>query len=376
MTSLAALLRERIRAGGGSISFADFMDVALYAPGHGYYASERAQIGRAGDFFTSVSVGPIFGELFAEQIVEVWETMGRPVGFMVAEAGANDGRLAHDILTWIRRERPDCAAVLTYWIDEPLAILQARQAARLGAFGDQVQWGRPEKIMGVFLANELLDALPFLRVRWTGTQWVEMVVGASEVGWEWRERKIDDREIRAFLAALPGPLVPGYTTEVAPAVSHYVADVTARLAHGVAFWIDYGFARTDYYLPERTNGTLRCYRAHRASDDPLAEPGEADITAHVDFSRVAEAARRAGGDVVGWVDQGRCLTGMAHRRLLASESSGPPLDAAWKRQFQTLTHPGQMGRSFHVMIVAREMPKTFALAGLRFASPTTLATLG
>ena len=371
MESLTARLQQAIRA-GGPMPFPSFMAAALYDPADGYY-TRPGRTGRDGDFYTSVSVGPVFGELMAGQFCAVWEAMGRPAPFHVLERGANDGRFAADVLTWAERERPDFAAALRYVIDEPLAGPAAGQRERLAPFAGRWQHGAPQGVTGVFFANELLDAVPFRRVARRNGTWVERCVGLdADEHFTWVDAPLRDRTARARLESLGPDFPEGYETEVSPAAASEVRLAAAQLAAGALFFVDYGFTATDYYDPLRTRGTLRCYRGHRAHEDPFEDPGETDITAHVDFSFMADAARASGCAVAGFVDQGRFLTGAAADSLTKMEGRRDPATAKWCRQFQTLVHPGHLGRSFHVLTLTKgDDGGTIAasLTGLRHAGP-------
>ncbi len=361
-------LRERLRK-SGPVPFASFMGMALYDPVHGYYAKGPGRTGRAGDFYTSVSVGPVFGELMAGQFCEVWEQLGKPAAFTVIERGASDGAFARDVLTWAAAERPDFAAALYYRIDEPLPALEAAQRQALAEFGGRVGWGFGEPVTGVFFANELLDAIPFRRVRWTGAAWRELLVGLDESGaFTWVEAEPLDGATVRRLTALGTDFPAGYTTEIAPAVASEIRLAASVIREGALFFFDYGYAAGDYYHPSRVTGTLRCYRAHRAHEDPFDLPGGTDITAHVDFSFAARAALAAGCTLPGFLDQGRFLTGAAAARLRAMEGRAPGArEMKWLRQFQTLTHPAQMGGKFHVLVLGRNTPPGFHLTGLTHA---------
>ncbi len=365
---LSDILRSQIRS-SGPLPFPTYMGLALYHPEFGYYAKGPGRTGRAGDFFTSVSVGAAFGELMAGQFCEVWEQLGKPAPFAVLERGADDGTFARDVLTWAARERPDFFAAVSYRIDEPLPALQRAQQHRVAEFSAKVKWGFGEPAAGVFFANELLDAVPFRRVRRRGGEWRELCVGLDDSGaLSWVEAELRDYASRRWLAALQGEFPEGYTTEVAPAVATEVWLAGASLSRGAVFLCDYGHLREDYYHPSRATGTLRCYQRHRAHEDPLAAPGETDITAHVDWTHAVERIGAAGCEVLGLLDQGHFLTGAAARTLLRMEGRAPDAAAAkWLRQFQTLTHPGQMGARFQVLVLGKGMPAGFMLSGLRHA---------
>jgi len=365
---LEEIIREQIR-NSGPLPFPSFMGLALYHPEHGYYGKGPGRTGRGGDFYTSVSVGSVFGELMAGQFCEVWEQLGRPAQFAVLERGASDGAFARDVLTWARRERPDFLAAMDYRIDEPLPALERAQRGTLAEFAGKVQWDFGEPTTGVFFANELLDAVPFRRVRWSGGEWRELCTGLDESGgFTWVEQELRDYASRRYLADLGDDFQEGYTTEIAPAVATESWLAGAALRQGVVFLCDYGYERDDYYRRSRTTGTLRCYRGHRAHEDPFDAIGETDITAHVDWTLAVQRIGAAGCEVLALLDQGHFLTGAAESTLRSMDGKAP--DAAtqkWLRQFQTLTHPGQMGARFQVLTLGKALPAGFCLSGLRHA---------
>lgn len=363
---LSDIIRAQIRS-SGPLPFPSYMGLALYHPEFGYYSRGPGRTGRGGDFYTSVNVGAAFGELMAGQFCEVWDQLGRPGSFTVLERGADDGSFARDVLTWAARERPDFLAALTYRIDEPLPALEKAQRGNLTDFAGMVQWGLGEPAVGVFFANELLDAVPFRRVRRSGGQWRELCVGLDSAGaLIWEETKLRDYASRRVLAELGDDFPEGYTTEVAPAVATEVWLAGAALQQGVVFLCDYGYVREDYYKRSRTRGTLRCYHRHHAHENPLDAPGETDITAHVDWTMAAERIGAAGCEVLGLLDQGHFLTGAAEETLRNREGRVPDAGAAkWLRQFQTLTHPGQMGARFQMLVLGKLLPSGLWLSGLR-----------
>lgn len=355
------------------------MGAALYDPEGGYYAAGSSRTGKAGDFFTSVSVGPVFGELLAGQFCAVWELAGRPAVFAIVESGANDGRFALDVLNWARRERPDFYQCLLYQIDENLPAAIQRQREMLADHAPQFTHGAPEPAAcGCYFANELLDAIPFRRVRFTGGEWQELLVGlAGGKGgkFEWVESPPEDRALKKRLAWLGTDFAEGYTTEIAPAAGSHVRHAASRLEKGVLFFADYGYTAAEYYSPERTSGTLRCYREHRAHEDPFDEIGRTDLTAHVDFSLAARTGVAAGCGVLGFMDQSRFLTGAAEPVLRGMEGRTGPELQLWQRQFQTLTHPAHLGQSFHLLILEKQLPDAAALPGLKFARKSAVQEL-
>jgi SAM-dependent MidA family methyltransferase len=358
--TLESVLRAQI-ASTGALDFSAFMAGALYHPDLGYYAREPRQVGRDGDFFTSVSVGPLFGELLARHCLHWWHTTGRPAHWRIIECGAHDGTLAADILTALRTLEPAAFSSLEYAIPEPLPRLQAAQRQRLQHHAERVRHlpspaalaSRP--MPGIAFGNELLDALPFHVLEWQADGWHLCKVGCgADGGFCWESRQaVDAPALVAALAPLGRDFPIGYRSEVRTGYETVFAPLLAALSSGRLLWLDYGFARPDYYHPARHQGTLRTFSKHRAADNPLLCPGEIDITAHVDFTAVAEAACALGCRPLRFCNQGSWLTEVGREWLLGME--GRP-DAGLLRQFQTLTHPAQLGGRFHVLELAWNDP--------------------
>jgi SAM-dependent MidA family methyltransferase len=353
-------LREKIQR-DGPLPFPAFMAAALYDPENGYYAREARQVGRDGDFFTSVSVGPLFGHLLARRFLREWRELGSPANWRILECGAHDGTLAADVLTAVRQLNPTAFAALEYAITEPLPRLQAAQRKTLAAFADRVHLTRDPAVLaqsplpGIVFGNELLDALPFHLVERHNGGWHECLVGCSPAGnFIWQiDSGIRDPQLAAALAPLGGNFPDGYRTEVRTNFREFLEPLTRCISTGLMIWPDYGFARPDYYLPERHRGTLRTFSKHRAAEDPLATPGEIDITAHVDFTAVAEAARSLGARPRVFRNQGTWLTEVGREWLLSLEGRPEP---GLMRQFQSLTHPAQLGGSFQVLEISWQNP--------------------
>lgn len=343
MPGLAARLRERILR-SHPLLFQHFMAEALYNPAEGYYARPAGQVGRGGDFFTSVSVGPLFGRLLADHIAAWHAQAGSPGRWRIVEAGANDGSLALDILA--RLDELGCAGY-EYVVAEPLPQLAAALRERSGRIR---VIGSTEDLLGdllpgYVLGNEVLDALPFRVIESDGAAWHELGVGVDGDGFAW----VDLGEAEATLVAGLPQRPAGYRTEVRDNYGSFMAQMCRGMSHGRMLWLDYGFDRADYYHESRNTGTLRTYSKHRAGDEPLVNPGEQDITAHVDFTAVAEAAAALGGEVLCYERQGLFLTKLARPWLLSLEGR---MDVAKElRAFQMLTHPGQLGAKFQVMEV-------------------------
>jgi SAM-dependent MidA family methyltransferase len=354
--SLTSILRQRIAA-EGPLCFAGFMAAALYHPEFGYYARGLRQVGRAGDFFTSVSVGPLFGELLARRFLREWSEAGEPVRWRIIECGAHDGTLAADVLAALRRLSTPAFEALEYAIAEPLPVLRQAQGETLRMVAERVRHVSDagelaaDPLPGIAFGNEVLDALPCHLVVWHDGRWHERRVALDEAqGFAWQTVEINDARLLAALAALGGGFPEGFRSELRTGYHDFLAPLASALSSGLMLWLDYGFERVDYYHPARREGTLRTFSRHRAGDDPLVGPGELDLTAHVDFTAVAAAAQALGWQQAAFRSQGAWLMETARDWLL--EMEGKPRPGAL-RQFQTLTHPAQLGGSFHALELRR-----------------------
>lgn len=360
MSALAEILFAEI-AHNGPMPFRYFMERALYDPAHGYYASGRAAIGRHGDFLTSVSVSPLFGRLLAVQFEEMWERLERPARFAIVEQGANTGDFAHDVLS-AAQTRPEFFAALHYTIIEPFEINTARQQERLTSFAGKVNWHPSLETLpafiGVHFSNELLDALPVHRVVFRNGAWREQYVAAQADSARlcWSDGPLSTPTLSAPLAHLPQ--IEGYASEINLEAPAWLETVARRLERGYVLVADYGHSRTEYYLPERTDGTLTGYRQHRRCEDLLADAGEQDLTAHVEFTMLAESAQQAGMTLAGFTDQHHFLAALG--RELFPDITDPaqltPKRSKTMRAFATLVHPTLMGRGFQFLALAKNAP--------------------
>lgn len=364
MTESATFLRQEVER-AGAISLARFMELVLYCPDSGYYERALERVGRRGDFFTSVSTGSLFGELLAFQFAH-WLGRLAPGPVQLVEAGAHDGRLAFDVLDWLGRHRPDLFRRLEYCLIEPSQRRQCWQRARLEQFAGQVRWaesfqGLPDGgVKGVIFSNELLDAFPIHRLAWdrASSKWIEWGVGLSNDHFAWSPLPGAGRDWNAELAQAGFDLSPelkavlpdGFIIEHCPAAGTWWRQAAAALRHGWLLTIDYGLAAQQFLSPERSQGTLRAYRRHQMIADVLANPGEQDLTAHVNFTQVQQAGEDEGLKTEGLFTQAQFLTDIA--RTMWMDSNGAP-SSSQARQFQTLTHPEHLSRSFRVLIQSR-----------------------
>ena len=362
--TVSEILQREI-ATHGPIPFCQFMTEALYHPTAGYYSSEHARIGRDGDFFTSVSVGALFGKLLAIQFAEMWERLDRPAVFTIVEQGANRGDFARDVLDALRSTAPDCFAATAYTIIEPAAALRGVQGAALAEFGNEkVCWpGSLEALApftGVHFSNELIDAFPVHRIVRSGGSWLEQYVDFHDERFVFVNGPISSGALKARLRLLP-ELPDGYETEVNIAALEWIGCLAPRLTRGFVLAIDYGFAREEYYRRERSSGTLSAYAAHRREPDPLARPGEIDLTAHVDFTSLVERAENVGFHTRGFTDQHHFMVGLGKSYFTDGATSLPELSA-----FKMLMHPNLMGSSFKVLCLEKGIAGDSPLAGFQF----------
>lgn len=373
--ALAALIREEITASGGQLAFHRFMELALYAPGLGYYSAGSQKLGPAGDFVTASELSPLFSRCLAQSCRDVLDRLG---GGDILEVGAGSGVMAADILAELAELE---ALPGNYFILELSAELRARQAQtlaeRVPSLTGRVHWldTLPEAgFRGVVLGNELLDAMPVQRfvVRPDGPR-------ALGVAWEdghfvWREGEPGEprlvERIKEIGHIQAQPLPPGYVSEVNLAAEDWVRSIAAVLEVGLVLLVDYGFPRHEYYHAQRSSGTLMCHYRHHAHDDPLILPGLQDITSHVDFTAVAEAAHAAGLSVSGYTTQAYFLFGAG--LALLTEAAHAELDTAGQlalaNQVRRLTLPHEMGELFKVIGLSRQLPGPlpgFALRDMR-----------
>ncbi len=362
------------------------MELALYCPDTGFYEKDDDSIGRRGDFYTSVSVGSVFGELLAFQIAD-WMTPSAGCRassisdagprlkadveqvsdgkFLLIEAGAHKGWLAKDILTWLSRRRPELIQRIEYWIIEPSIRRQHWQSATLEGFSALVHWADSLTMMargkagltGVIIANELLDAMPFHRLGWDAQRqvWFEWGVAWKDGEYLW----VRLPQAQASLSIAPcvstellSILPNGFTTEVCPLAAQWWSDAADILQRGKLLTFDYGLECEEFFAPHRAQGTLRAYRNHQQSSEVFADPGRQDITAHVNFSVIRKAGETAGLRTEMFATQAQFLTRIAERFWREPARNGS-WTASQCRKFKTLIHPQHLGRAFRVLLQSR-----------------------
>ena len=371
--ALVARIASRIAEAGGWMPFDDFMTEALYAPGLGYYSGGRRIFGLGpeggSDFVTAPELSPFFGRALAVQVREALTACGSE---RVYEFGAGTGALAEQLLEALDADDADDDGMLRVTVDytivELSAHLRERQQARLARFAPRVQWldAWPGTIAGVVVGNEVLDAMPVKLLHRAGGRWHERGVvdladpvsavraadPANDGSHRFAFADLDtpfslEGETQAATALMDGFFVDGSVTEIHTIAESFVASLADRLRRGVALLVDYGFPEHEYYHPQRLGGTLMCHQAHRADGDPLADIGDKDITAHVNFSGIALAAQDAGLTVLGYTSQARFLINCGLVDLLAAASVGERANA------QKLVNEHEMGELFKVIALSR-----------------------
>ncbi|WP_455216897.1 class I SAM-dependent methyltransferase [Kaarinaea lacus] len=361
-----------IASEGGSISFKQFMELALYAPGLGYYSAGSHKLGREGDFVTAPEISPLFSRCLARAIRSVLQAM--PV-VRILEVGAGSGIMAVDVMAEL--------ALLDIDVDEYAnlersADLAQRQretvAQRIPQYSDRFTWLSvlPENFSGVVLANELLDALPVHRLIYQQGQWQELYVVAEEKEFRWQIGDLSDKRLAERLQDIQhrvGEPAEGYITEINLAAEDWLRSLLANLNNAVVVLIDYGQPRNVFYHPQRINGSLLCHYRHHAHEDVFAWLGLQDITAHVDFTAMADVALECDCRVNGYTTQAQFLLASGLTELLAGAENQQLLEQVeLAAQVRKLTLPQEMGETFKVMAISKNTDlrvKGFELRDMR-----------
>lgn len=347
-----AHIQAEIALAGGWISFARYMELALYAPGLGYYAGGAAKFGAAGDFITAPEMTPLFGRTLARSALAVLNETGGDI----LELGAGSGRLALDLLRELERRQ---ALPAYYRILEVSPDLQARQRALFAAEAphllEHLVWldRLPARFSGLILANEVLDAMPVHLVRWLDGEIFERGVIVQGGEFVWQDQPLSAGPLwQAASEIEPGP---DYLSEINLAAPAWINSLAHSLERGAILCLDYGFPRAEYYHPQRDSGTLRVHYRHHSLDDPFYLPGLCDLTAHVDFSAVARAGSEAGLELLGYTSQANYLLNAG---LLDFMAEMEPMTSDYLRTaaaVQKLLQPSEMGELFKVIAFGRGM---------------------
>lgn len=352
---LRDLIRQRVLDAGGWLSFSEYMDMALYAPGLGYYSAGARKFGDAGDFITAPELGDLFAQVLARVCVNALDALGADV---IVEVGAGTGALAAGLLAASGEKQP-----ARYLIIEVSADLRERQretlAARVPGSLHRVEWLDQlpaQPVSGVLLANEVLDALPVERflIREGEVLALGVVESADGPGFAWSAAEASPllREAVEAVQSEVGYRFPsGYRSELNLRLNAWIAGVCGAVRPGLALFIDYGGTRREYYHPQRSQGTLACHYRHRFHDDPFFMPGLQDISAWVDFSAVAHGGVAAGWRLTGYGTQSHFLAAAGLPEVLSARPGALP-DSRLVMEARRLLMPGDMGEKFKVMLLS------------------------
>ncbi|MFQ5468761.1 MAG: class I SAM-dependent methyltransferase [Gammaproteobacteria bacterium] len=372
---LVTHITDEIKRCDGKIDFARFMEMVLYTPGLGYYSAGTQKFGRDGDFITAPEISALFSRCIARQCGQVLGEMG---GGDILEFGAGSGVMACDILSELEhlQQLPE-----KYFILDLSADLRSRQQTLLKRkvpnLLDRVEWinSLPKNdFEGVVLANELIDAMPVHLVNFNQERAEECFVGLKDGGFGWQYAGIENERVRLAMNSIVETLGARqfdetYISEINLSGTDWVKSVASVLSSGMVLIIDYGFPRHEYYHPQRDHGTLMCHYQHRALEDPFVNVGLQDITSHVDFTALAEAAVAAGLNVAGYTTQAHFLVAAGITELLQdSNDNDPQSQIELTQQVKKLTMPGEMGEKFKVLALMKEidaLPLGFRFQDLR-----------
>jgi SAM-dependent MidA family methyltransferase len=355
---LCDLIRADIAVQGGWIPFSRFMELALYAPGFGYYTAGSRKFGEEGDFTTAPELSTLFGRTVAKQLIEVTQASSPHI----LELGAGSGKLALDILGELERldELPESYSIL-----EVSADLRERQQAllrdKLPHLAGRVRWldTLPENISGAVIGNEVLDAFPVHLMHWTSQRILERGVTTVANHFSWQDRLPESPALLDIANRIKVP--DDYLSEISLTARGLVASLCERMETGAMLFIDYGFGAGEYYHPQRTRGTLMCHYRHHSHDDPFYLPGLQDITAHVDFTSIAETAIDHGAHFLGYTSQAHFLINNGVTDLLGEvPAEDVKAYAPLAAQLQKLTSPAEMGELFKVIALGKGMDQPLA----------------
>ena len=360
-STLSAELADKIQK-SGPIRFDLFMHSALYHPQHGFYSSGRTRTGTQGDFLTPVSTGPVLGQLLARQIDEFHAALGRPSAIYLGEQGADRGFLTHDILDAIASFHPKLKSALEMHLIEPSSSLATQQKKHLVRQRESfpIHWHEdpatltPGNIPCLFYSCELVDSFPVRLARYHPDVWREMFVSLEAGRFVWSEQPAS-QDLLEELQRWNIPPLDGFTAEIRPSAGPWIRSLAQKIQQGVILTLDYGLPASDLYHPSRSGGTLVALRKHLRSPDLLQDPGNQDLTAHVNYTELIQEGEQAGLRSLSLTDFSSGLTRLA-QPILADGTSVPE---KWKRNFQHLTHPGFFGKTHQILVQGKNLPESF-----------------
>jgi SAM-dependent MidA family methyltransferase len=376
-TELAKIIRDRIRD-RGPIPFAEFMDLALYHPQEGYYFSSKERIGPGGDYYTSPHVHPVFGHLLARQFRQMWEILGCPSPFTLAEMGGEKGLLCADILAYCRNDLPDFYRNVVYILAEASSPDTEKQGALLSSFHQEgkVEFVSPEAVLdggraftGCLFSNELIDAFPVHLVRQEEGKVQEIYVTIQGPFFAEISGPPSTPALEEYFSLYGAPLEEGQRAEVNLKALEWMERVNRALRRGFAMTIDYGYEAPELYHPDRWNGTLLGYFRHTTSSNPYERIGRQDLTAHVNFTALIRKGESLGLKRAGYTEQFRFLASLGLLQDLEdlendSPGSSDPAFLKNKLAMRNLLIPGGMGSLFKVLVQSKGVDSV-SLLGFR-----------
>ena len=363
-TNISEYLKQLIKA-NGKITFARYMDIALYHPEFGYYCTDIPKIGKDGDYYTSPDVHPFMGQVLGTQLIKMWEILGKET-FYIVEMGAGKGVMALDILKYIKENAQMFYERLTYIIIEKSNTFRADQMKLLSPFRKKIQWldsiswfNNSKKLIGTFISNELVDALPFHRVYQDGNTLKELFVTIEQDKFVEEVGELSTDKLLHYVKRLKISLTDGMKTEINLEAMNWMKSVASALHKGFVTTIDYGFPANLYYAPFRSNGTFLCYHNHSTNEEPFERIGKQDITAHVDFTSLAIEGKEYGLDLLSYTDLSPFLVSYG-KDILEKEMKriqGLNQISAFKASsaIKNLIHPEGMGGKFKVLIQGKNI---------------------
>jgi SAM-dependent MidA family methyltransferase len=351
MNPLQQKIIERIKT-EGPIPFETFMEMALYEPGLGYYATDNIEIGRVGDFYTSQHVHPAFGAMIAVQLEEMWETMGRPPDFYAIEPGAGAGLMCLDILQYLQDK--EFYHALTYLLVETNASVQLKQMNVLNKYEDKVRWASSLLAVGnrkgCILSNELLDAFPVHLVEMNEEIKEIYITFSDDSSFSEIRMPLSTTALTDYFDEFSVQLPKGYRTEINLGIKDWLQSASEILSEGFILTIDYGYPSREYYSEERNRGTLLCYYRHQVHEDPYTNIGHQDITAHVNFSSVKKWGEFFGFRTLGFCRQGTYLISLGIDGVIRKLFANSPDYLFEVARIKRLIFPGTLGETHKVMV--------------------------
>lgn len=358
---ISSLLLQEIHH-HGPLRFDRFMQIALYQPEIGYYSSGETRTGREGDFLTPVSPGPLLGQLIALQIAEIHLTLNHPPTLHLVEQGADRGHLAHDILTALSQHHPDLLPRLQLHLIEPSPSLARQQQTHLHPFHSSLplNWHAdlsdlpPSSHPTFFYSCELIDSFPVRLIRFFSGQWHERLVTQTANNLNWIDQPVS-AELLNEINRWSIPPIEGFITEIRPGISSWLKLLSEKIQQGSILTLDYGLPAHELYHPSRFTGTLRALRQHSPSANPLTDPGQQDLTAHVNFTEMIEEGKKLGFHNHGLLPFMTALPRQATSLL----REYPPMSEKSTRNFQHLIHPSFFGQSHLALLQTKNLPESY-----------------